>query len=273
MLTHSLRFCTNLINNETGRCCLNPMQRYIGLIRSLITYYGNPFNTRRLRRLYAQFLGSGDLYFDIGAHVGNRIWAALKMGSRVVAVEPNPQLMDFLQRWYGKNHSVTLIQKAIGAKKGEGSFYVSERVPTVSTASRSWINARQNDRSFKGIAWETELNISLITLEQLIDSFGLPDFCKLDVEGYEFEALQGLKSILPALSFEFIPSAVDLPEACIQRLENQSRYEYNWCLAEQFWFGSKAWLSADDMMDQLKNHLRHGRSGDIYARLKTQIME
>ena len=44
-----------------------------------------------------QFLRPGDLYFDIGAHVGNRIRAARQIGARVVAVEPNPELTVFLK--------------------------------------------------------------------------------------------------------------------------------------------------------------------------------
>ena len=40
--------------------------------------------------LYARFLRAGDLAFDIGAHVGDRISSFRRLGARVVALEPQP---------------------------------------------------------------------------------------------------------------------------------------------------------------------------------------
>ena len=43
--------------------------------------------------LYARFVKAGDLVFDIGSHVGDRIAAFRRLGARVVACEPNPSLV------------------------------------------------------------------------------------------------------------------------------------------------------------------------------------
>jgi hypothetical protein len=43
----------------------------LGLARSLAIYHGQPWRTRALNRHYAEFVGPGDLAFDVGAHVGN----------------------------------------------------------------------------------------------------------------------------------------------------------------------------------------------------------
>ena len=48
------------------------LQQWLGLARSLLIYYGNPRKGQRMKQFYAQFMGPGDLCFDIGAHVGNR---------------------------------------------------------------------------------------------------------------------------------------------------------------------------------------------------------
>ena len=45
----------------------------------------------------AQFVRPGDLVFDVGAHVGDRIAAFRRLGARVVAVEPQPALVRTLQ--------------------------------------------------------------------------------------------------------------------------------------------------------------------------------
>ena len=66
----------------------------LGLWRSLLMYYGIPGRQSRLRRCYGQFIRPGDLCFDIGAHVGNRLMAWRALDARIVAVEPQPLLMQ-----------------------------------------------------------------------------------------------------------------------------------------------------------------------------------
>ena len=51
------------------------LRRSVGLLRSIRMYYSNPLRNRVLARFYAQFIRPGYLCFDIGAHVGNRLWA------------------------------------------------------------------------------------------------------------------------------------------------------------------------------------------------------
>ena len=46
-----------------------------GVARSFAIYYA-PGRVRRLRRFYAPLIRQGDLCFDVGAHVGNRVAAA-----------------------------------------------------------------------------------------------------------------------------------------------------------------------------------------------------
>ena len=91
------------------------MRHWYGLLRSIAIYYANPFKLRQMRGFYAQFMQPGDLCFDIGAHVGNRLWVWTKVGARVVGVEPQPLCLQLLQRWYGRHPQVTLVGEAVGA--------------------------------------------------------------------------------------------------------------------------------------------------------------
>ncbi len=65
-----------------------------GVMRSLGIYYG--WHQRRrssaMDALYRRFVNRGDLVFDIGAHVGDRVAAFRRLGAKVVAVEPQPAL-------------------------------------------------------------------------------------------------------------------------------------------------------------------------------------
>lgn len=242
------------------------MATNLSLLHSLITYYGNPFQARRMRRLYAGFLPPGALYFDVGAHVGNRVRIALQLGARVVAVEPNPRLFAWLDRLYANRKSVTLVQNAVGAKSGIARLQISRRTPTVSTLSTSWIERVQRDPSFERVSWDSSVAVEVVTLDLLIAAHGKPDFCKIDVEGYELQALQGLSAALPALCFEYLPATVDLAQACVAHLASMAEYEFNWAIGEESRLQAADWIGAQAMIDRLGNELRQGKSGDIYVR-------
>lgn len=67
---------------------MSTLDRAVGLVRSSATYRAIPLRAGRLRRLYSEFVDTGDLVFDIGGHVGNRAQAFVWLGCRVVVVEP-----------------------------------------------------------------------------------------------------------------------------------------------------------------------------------------
>lgn len=238
----------------------------IGLARSILAYYAIPFRHQRLARFYANFIQRGDLCFDIGAHVGNRLRAWLDLGARVVGVEPQPHCMKVLRHWYGRHANVTLVEKALGAEAGMQTMFISRRTPTVTTLSRQWIEAVQQTDSFAGVRWDTAVPVAVTTLDALIAQYGNPVFCKIDVEGFEFEVLLGLSQPIQALSFEYVPATVEVAIESIYRLNQLGRYQFNWSLGETHRLQSAVWLKAKDMATLLSNMPADCDSGDIYAR-------
>src|SRR3712207_6729151 len=105
---------------------------YYGIAHSLRRYYA-PSHTRRLVDLYAGFIQPGDLCFDVGAHVGSRVRAWLRLGARVVAVEPQPLCVGVLRACYGRNPAVAVVNQALGAMSGELELRISRRSPGIST--------------------------------------------------------------------------------------------------------------------------------------------
>ena len=61
-----------------------------GVVRSLRIYYGHRARAAAMDRLYRRFVQRGDLVFDVGAHVGDRVASFRRLDVRVVAVEPQP---------------------------------------------------------------------------------------------------------------------------------------------------------------------------------------
>jgi FkbM family methyltransferase len=242
------------------------LRRSAGLLRSILMYYGVPLRNRALARFYARFVRPGDLCFDIGAHVGNRLWALSRLGARVVALEPQPDCMRLLGRWYGHHPDIELVEQAVGAAPGTRTLLISERTPTVTTLSRDWIAAVGVTPGFAGVRWDRAIPVHVTTLDELVARYGEPVFCKIDVEGAELDVLSGLSYPLKVVSFEYIPAAIDVAVGCVGRLGELGRYEYNWSPGELPRLRSSAWLSPAQMADLLRCMPIHGKFGDVYAR-------
>ena len=185
----------------------------------------------------------------------------------MVAVEPQPLLMAWLRRRYGRGPGVTLVEAAVGAGPGRGVLRHDPRNPTVSTLSDEWIAAVGRDTSFGGVHWQEADAVAVTTLDVLIATYGQPALCKIDVEGYEAEALRGLSAALPLVSFEFIPAAIDVARDCLARLGDLGTYAYNWFPGESHRWAAVEWLPATAMASQLDRLAEGQASGDIFARL------
>lgn len=241
-----------------------------GLTRSCIIYYAQPWKWRRLLDFYGQFIQEGDLCFDIGAHVGNRSFFWRKLNAKVVAVEPHEATSSFLSDVFRDDHHVSIINCAMAAKPGSGQLHIDPQNPTINTISTSWQTQLKNDKSWQNARWEKVQKVQLKTLDQLIEKFGLPKFCKIDAEGSELAVLQGLSQAIPVTTFEYIPICVDQALACIERLEELGSYRYNWSPGESLNLALDSWLTASDTCQFLRKHCtRSSISGDIIALLQT----
>lgn len=242
------------------------LERQAGVLRSLAIYYA-PGRVRRLSHFYAAFIRPGDLCFDVGAHVGNRVAAWRRLGARVVAVEPQSHLYGWLRRLYGRGEQVTILPLAVGAAPGEAVLHGDPRNPTVSTLSDEWRAAVGRDSSFAGVRWRAAETVAVTTLDALIGQYGRPALCKIDVEGFEAEVLRGLSAPLPVISFEYVPAAIGVAVACLAELGRLGEYEFNWFVGESHRWASPVWLSAAAMRGRLDELAAARASGDVFARL------
>lgn len=245
--------------------------RIWGIARSLAIYHGVPGRHRRMMRFYRQFLGPGDVGFDIGAHVGSRVRVWRRLGARVVAVEPQPDCLRVLRWFFGRDRGVTIVPGAVGARTGRARLQLSSATPTVSSMSRDWIASVTADPGFARVRWDRSVEVQVATLDELVAVHGAPAFCKIDVEGFEVEVLAGLTRPVRALSFEYLPSAHDAVLAALDLVEqlgaSAGGYRYNYSPVETMQLACDHWVDAAGLV-QLLDRLRPlGRSGDVYARL------
>ena len=234
-----------------------------GVLRSLRIYYGDRTRAAAMDRLYAGFVQRGDLVFDIGAHVGDRIASFRRLGARVVAAEPQPALVKVLRLLYRRD--VTIEPVAVGAREGTVDLKLNVANPTVSTASDAFVSAARDAEGWKEQNWTKTVQVPVTTLDTLIARHGMPAFIKIDVEGFEADALAGLSQPVKALSFEFTTIQRDVAAACIARCAALGFTRFNAALGESQTMAHGDWVDADAIGRWL-NELPHAaNSGDIYA--------
>ena len=236
----------------------------LGLARSRLLYHGIPFAHRRLIRFYRQFLHEGDIAFDIGSHAGNRIVAFNAIGARTVAVEPQPLFYQYLKRRF-ESTDVTIVNEGIAAESGTAALHINDKNPTLSTFSDSWIEEISQAPGFTNARWNRTVPIKLSTLDDLIQRFGEPRFCKIDVEGFEEEVLQGLSLPLQSLSFEYLPATKQRACNCIDYLSRLGPYRFNWSEAGTMRLKLAKLIDADAMKKIIEELPLSAKSGDIYG--------
>lgn len=234
-------------------------------------YWLQTFNPK-IMAFYAQFIKTGDLCFDIGANVGRKIEIFLKLGGRVIAVEPQPECIKFLKTKYRLNPMVTIVDKAMDSTTGYKDIHLSE-VNSLSSLSTDWIKAFQLNDQREKVRWNKQIKVETTTLDELIKIYGRPDFCKIDVEGYELQVLKGLTQPISTISFELAPESMASIESCILYLASWENVQFNLSPGENAKeFNYPKWYGPKEMIEQLRLIPKKSQYGEIYASFKNAVI-
>jgi len=213
---------------------------------------------------YRQFLRRGELAFDVGAHVGDRTALLRRTGARVVAVEPHPALSEKLDRTFRDDAQVTLVAEAVGAEPGEAELRWPEAGLPLASMSTEWVDRVRESGRFAA-EWANRVVVPVTTLDVLIERYGTPTYCKIDVEGYEEAVLMGLTQPIATISIEFTPEFLDSTERALRRLEAIGEYHFNYGVGESLVLIERRWLKREELLVRLRRC--HPLSfGDVYAR-------
>jgi len=226
---------------------------------------------RKRKQFYSNFLTSKDLFFDIGANYGNRIKPILKLGASVVAVEPQQECVNFLKKVYGRR--ISIVPKGAGSSDGQETFFISN-ASTLSSFSKKWIKLAQTSGRFNEYSWDKKETIEMTTLDKLIQDFGLPQFIKIDVEGYELEVLKGLTKPINFISFEYaVPEQLIELEDCLLRLDEiyEGHIDCNYSIGESMELFLSEWISVKEFIIIMKsNDFEKTSFGDIYVKFNSK---
>jgi FkbM family methyltransferase len=132
--------------------------------------------------------------YDLGANVGYvtmLLARAVGESGTVVAIEAMPDNVSRLQeavRLNGMTGRVTVLAKAVGARQGRDRFLVH-----ASPGMGRLGEPLPGERGF-----QSSVEVDVVTIDGLVDQegFPVPDVLKIDVEGGEIAALEGMRQVL-----------------------------------------------------------------------------
>ena len=163
---------------------------------------------------------TGDIIFDIGANEGQKTDIFLRLGAKVVAVDPDESNQEVLRQKFLKRRvapkTVTIEGKAVSDGVAVKTMWIDTPGSAKNTLSPKWVETLRNDETRFGqpFHFTCQSQVETTTLETLIAIHGMPFFIKIDVEGHEPSVIRGLNRPVPYLSFE-----VNLPEFKVEGLQ------------------------------------------------------
>jgi FkbM family methyltransferase len=157
-------------------------------------------STLYLKQIYSRFPelrnhGDSGLVLDLGANLGHFSEACLRMGYRVIAVEPHPDAVLYLEKRFSSKPEVRVVKKAISPDSPTTFLQLHpdhRNDPLTTSLSASIIEEKFSDNHEK-VAVETAT---------LADFFGNSEeyrIVKIDIEGAEIHLVAELMAMAPKI--------------------------------------------------------------------------
>lgn len=187
----------------------NPEHQYL--------YFYGTHDERYVVTKLLKIIKPEDICWDIGANIGFYtclLASRVEETGAVVAFEPALRTCGYLSENVSLNQftNVTVVNKGLSDSVEQRHLYYTEAGLAEGTASLKYANGRAASE-----------RVTLDTIDNLIGELPVPDFIKIDVEGYQLEVLRGgehcLKTHAPLLMAE-LKDVGETNRATFHEIEN-----------------------------------------------------
>lgn len=222
-LKRQLNVERQVLRTRCGRFFVDPVSAFAALLLRDGEY------EPEMRHTLEHFLRPAATFVDVGANEGYfSVVAAALVGSsgKVIAVEPQSRLKAVLEANFALNdvHGVQLFRCAISDRNGSAALHLSPDTNPGSTAL--------HQSTAYQLPTETVRTLTLTELFELAQ-VEKADLVKMDIEGFEYEAIMGSSALfrerrIGAIALELHPHAITkrgLDPTAIARLLESCGYE------------------------------------------------
>jgi FkbM family methyltransferase len=145
---------------------------------------------RRVLEKFISLINKGDVIYDIGANTG--VWSVILAkvvgnSGKIISFEPEKESIERLKENLKINNlnNVLIVEKALGDKNQKSKLFIGE-----TTGNFSLVNLYEKDVNYQDVE---VVNGDNYIKEQNLQ---IPKAIKIDVEGFEYSVLMGLKNTL-----------------------------------------------------------------------------
>ncbi|HEY1782106.1 MAG TPA: FkbM family methyltransferase [Roseiarcus sp.] len=131
------------------------------------------------------------LVYDVGAHKGEDTEFYLKKGFQVVAIEAVPEFCALLEQRFAewvRGGQLKILNIAVSKSAGSADFYINETRSVWGTVNLDWVERNKS----LGAGQTRKINVETRPLVDIFNQYGVPRYCKIDIEGNDVDALRSL---------------------------------------------------------------------------------
>ncbi len=160
-------------------------------------WYHGKNRERRSLEICQQAIRPGDTVIEVGGHIGYlSLFFAHLVGElgQVHVFEPGLNNLPYIEQNIRSQHCIRLVRKAAGNHNGSATFYLENLAGQNNSMVKDFDVLQRNlQNAFDNGVRITEAQVEVIRLDDYAAQAGIvPSFLKIDVEGFEFEVLDGL---------------------------------------------------------------------------------
>lgn len=162
------------------------------------------------------------MYFDIGSNIGRWSLENINLCNKIISIEASPITFNRLVN-NCKNDKIILLNFAVCNNNNNDITFYHANYDTLSTLNKDWLT--KDTSRFYNHPY-IEITCKTITIDKLIEQYGVPDLIKIDVEGGEYECIISLTQKVNLICFEWASETNDITFKCIDYLFNLGYTEY-----------------------------------------------
>jgi len=182
--------------------------------------------------LFKKLINNGDTVIEVGGHIGYiSLYFSNLVGKEgmLYVFEPGINNLPYLKNNVKEKHNIVLIEKGVGSSNARMPFYIENLSGQNNSFIKDYNMFIQNKKaSFVKNTSVKKVTVDVVRLDDFIyDNNVLPNFIKIDVEGFEFEVIKGMSYILKSIQPIFMIEVLYNRNSIYNVMKNENYLMFN----------------------------------------------